>query len=139
MCDSGSSFGASWWTLGTFSAPVARPEPIATGSPMNFTCSDLQRVSFERRSPARDLHVSGVDPPPPGWECKYSPMAEEHECRCATLPLEWGRCGQATQAVWATGCDGTMQDRAREHLGFQTRVDFIEWAASQLPGQFRVS
>jgi hypothetical protein len=63
MCDSGSSFGASWWALGTFSAPVARPEPIATGSPMNFTCSDLQRVSFERRSPARDLHVSGVDRP----------------------------------------------------------------------------
>ena len=74
MCDSGSSFGASWWTLGTFSAPVARPEPIATGSPMNFTCSDLQRVSFERRSPARDLHVSGVDRRAAGVRTGASPI-----------------------------------------------------------------
>ena len=63
MCDSGSSFGASWWTLGTFSAPVARPEFITNSTQVGFTCSDLQRVSPKKHSPVRDLHVSSVEPP----------------------------------------------------------------------------
>jgi hypothetical protein len=61
-------------------------------------------------------------------------VAAEHECKCTELPTEWGRCGNLTQAVWAAGCDGTMQEKAREHLGFPTRLAFVEWAATQLPG-----
>jgi len=60
-------------------------------------------------------------------------MPDEHECQCTTPPANWGRCGDTTQATWSTGCDGTMQERAREHLGFRARLDFIKWAAAQPP------
>ena len=61
-------------------------------------------------------------------------MTGEHDCKCTELPAEWGRCGKPTQSVWSSGCDGTMQDRAREHLGFPTRLAFIEWAGEQVGG-----
>jgi hypothetical protein len=32
-----------------------------------------------------------------------------------------------------------MEAKAREHLGFPTCFDFMEWAARQVPGQFRTS
>ena len=66
-------------------------------------------------------------------------MSTQHECLCTKLPSEWGRCGKLTESVWSTGCDGKMQDRAREHLGFPTRFAFIEWAAANVPGALGVS
>ena len=54
-----------------------------------------------------------------------------HDCKCVDLPASWGRCGKTTQSTWSVGCDGTMQDKAREYLGFRTRLEFIEWVAEQ--------
>lgn len=63
-------------------------------------------------------------------------MANEHDCKCADLPAVWGPCLRETRTVWSPGCDAAMQDKAREHLGFPTRLAFIEWAARQEPGRF---
>jgi len=64
------------------------------------------------------------------------PMTNEHPSKGTELPTDSDRCGQSTQATWSTGCDGTMQEEARHHLGFPTRLACIEWAAQQAPGSF---
>lgn len=63
------------------------------------------------------------------------PMAEEHDCRCASLPEAWPRCGQRTQATWSPGCDGRAVDAALRHLGFETRLQFVELAVTGDPGR----
>lgn len=62
-------------------------------------------------------------------------MPTERDCRCATLPGSWPKCGQQTQATWSPGCDGRALDAAIRHLGFGTRLEFVEWAASRDEGQ----
>jgi hypothetical protein len=52
----------------------------------------------------------------------------EVECRCASLPMGWARCGQLTTSTWSSGCDVRSVDEAR--LGFSSRDDFVSWVAS---------
>jgi hypothetical protein len=60
---------------------------------------------------------------------------DEHECRCASLPVAWPRkCGAMTQSIWSQGCDATQMENALNHLGFKSRLEFIEWAAGQPEG-----
>jgi predicted RNase H-like nuclease len=58
---------------------------------------------------------------------------QPHECRCATLPASWPKCGRSTKSVWSPGCDGRSLDAALRHLGFGSRTEFIEWAAQSPP------
>ncbi len=62
-------------------------------------------------------------------------MKLDHDCRCADLPDGWPKCGQRTKSTWSTGCDGRSLDAALRHLGFETRLQFIDWAASRPQGQ----
>jgi hypothetical protein len=71
-------------------------------------------------------------------------VAQVRECRCASLPEEWGRCGEVTKQTWSPGCDGRMLKRALDHLGcrtwfellgFSSTAEFIDWAVSQPIGK----
>ena len=53
---------------------------------------------------------------------------------CASLPEGWPKCGMQTQSTWSRGCDGRALDAALRHLGFETRLAFVEWAASRQEG-----
>jgi len=52
------------------------------------------------------------------------------ECRCASLPSGWHKCGQLTTSTWSPGCDSRAMDEALRKLGFGSREDFIGWVAS---------
>jgi len=62
-------------------------------------------------------------------------MTTDHDCRCAALPDGWPKCGQRTQVTWSPGCDGRSVDAAIKHLGFMTRLEFVDWAVGREPGQ----
>ena len=51
-----------------------------------------------------------------------SNVSSEHDCRCASLPEGWPKCGMQTQSTWSRGCDGRALDAALRHLGFETRL-----------------
>jgi hypothetical protein len=56
-------------------------------------------------------------------------VAEEVDCRCASLPVGWPACGQRTSSTWAPGCDSRAVDEAIARLGFGSRDDFVAWVA----------
>ena len=39
------------------------------------------------------------------------------------------------QATWSPGRDGRAVDAALRHLGFKTRLEFVDWAVTQEPGR----
>lgn len=53
----------------------------------------------------------------------------EIECRCATLPTGWPKCGRLTSSAWSPGCDARAGDEAIKRLGFTSRDDFVDWVA----------
>jgi hypothetical protein len=59
----------------------------------------------------------------------------EHDCRCASFPESWPKCGLGTQATWSPGCDSKSFEAALDHLGFSTRLEFVDWAASRPQGR----
>jgi hypothetical protein len=60
---------------------------------------------------------------------------EKHECHCASLVGSWPKCGETTWETWSPGCDAKTLQAAMTHLGFETRLAFIDWAAQRLQGR----
>jgi hypothetical protein len=65
-----------------------------------------------------------------GRHMMITDVAEEVDCRCASLPAGWPVCGQRTSSSWAPGCDARAVDEAIARLGFGSRDDFVSWVAA---------